>query len=45
MKVHNIWTNQKLHIYLEYELHEPTNTLSRVVISHALQTLAIETIR
>jgi hypothetical protein len=45
MQVHNIWTTQTLHIYLEYEVHAPTNILSWVVTSQALQTLAMETIR
>jgi hypothetical protein len=45
MQVHNIWTTQTLHIYLEYEVHAPTNTLSRFFRSRALQTLAMETTR
>jgi hypothetical protein len=44
MKVHNIWTTQTLQIYLEYKVHAPTNILSGVVRSQALQTLAMETI-
>ena len=45
MQVHNIWTTQKLHTYFEYEVHAPTNILSGVVRSRALQTIAMETIR
>jgi hypothetical protein len=45
MKLHNIWTTQTLDIYLEYELHAPTNTLLLVLTSQDLQTLARETIR
>ena len=45
VQVHNIWTSQTLHIYLEYEVHSPTNILSGVFRSRALQTLAMETIR
>jgi hypothetical protein len=45
MQVHNIWTTQTLHIYLECEVHAPTNILSGVVRSRDLQTLAMETIR